>query len=174
MVDSEFGVTFLSGPPGMIQSAHSVALFRPLMACKKRYILLVLDDDLASPGKSQEKDLFKLGANFSEKSRLRILDSWSMTVLDVPLPSPSKVRFVRGCGQSLNLLSTRNQMLMINISALNMNCHMKMSENLKMDSLSEQIRNIFEYCGRSFELSPVLELVAGILLRFQSVLGLRK
>jgi hypothetical protein len=148
----------------------------------KRYILVVLDEELAKKNQNKEEEngerdtnLFEMRIDkFDEKSEIQILDTWSLSVVSVPLDSPVSVSFVQRLLDTLSILTKRNQLLMINISMLNTNSHMKISEDLKMNSLKEQINNIFQYCGTSICLEPVLSFVQDMVFDIQKMLKLRR
>lgn len=172
--DTHSGIAYLSGPPNTVSFASSVAVFRPLLNSKKRYILMVLDDDLRPDAQAKQEALFNLEANFNEHSILRILDTWSLSVVEVPLRSPVKIEFLNLFQNSLNVWTRDRRLVIVNISILNTNSHMKISEDLKMDALIEQMRNIFQYCDCTLSFSPLLDFVNDTFAGIQNALEVRR
>ena len=170
-LDTLSGICYLSGPANSVCDPFGVSVFHPLMSSLKRYILMVSDDEIIPENFKEDTDLFDMNLQTAH-STIRIMDSWSMTVVDVPLISPIKIKFVRKFNDSLFFFGHQNNLHFINISMLNTNSHMKISEDLKMDSLIEQITNIFQYCGCMFYLGPVFDLVEATLSQLQRGLNL--
>jgi hypothetical protein len=174
-IDTRTGICYLTGPPNTFVLPFNVAIFQPLMKSCKRYILVILDEELASANKEEkEEDLFELGGNFDATSKIQILDTWSLDVVDIALEKEMKFQFIQRMGDVLSILTKRDNLLMINISMLNTNSHMKISEDLKMNSLVEQIKNIFQYCRTNIMLSEIFGFIQEVLTKLQKDLKLNR
>lgn len=167
-LDNKFGVCFLSSPPNSIPDPLSIIYMKPLMETKKRYLILLRNAELYDSLKNSQENQIDYFEDF-KPTEINIFDTWAMENILIQDKINDCVVSFNQVKDSINLFTKSQNLIKINLSILNANSHMKITEDIKFINQADQIKNMIEFYRTEIDLQSNLEKIIKFLNQFEKL-----